>query len=140
MVPAGVLPSGVVSHYQSCLLMLCLSIGHVCWCGVLLSALSSGVVTQYRACRLVWSLTIGDVCWCDVYYYSNRSAITSDISANPMLLSDMPACTVNSTYTQLGSFIQICVFVNGCSSKQGLWFVINPSEMPTCGLPSWTPS
>ena len=49
----------------------------------------------------------------------------------------------------MSSFIHICVFVNCCSIRQGIWSVTNPSSMPTgrvllpriciiCWLPSWT--
>ena len=40
------LPAGMVSHYQLCLLVWCLTIIH------------------YRSCLLVWYLTISHACWC----------------------------------------------------------------------------
>ena len=58
------MPSGVVPHYQLCLLVWCLIIGHAFWCGASLSAVPAGVVPHYRACLLVWCLTIGYAFWC----------------------------------------------------------------------------
>ena len=69
-VPAGVvpyyksMPSGVVLHYQPCLLVWCLTIGNAFWC-----------VSRYQLCLLVlylliksyllvWCFTISHVCWC----------------------------------------------------------------------------
>ena len=47
--------------------------------------------------------------WC----YSYSGAITSGMSADPVPLTDMPACTVQNYQTcMLGLFIQIHVFVN----------------------------
>ena len=42
------IPAGVVSHYQPCLLMWCLTI-----------TMPSSVVHHYQPCLLVWCLTIG---------------------------------------------------------------------------------
>ena len=90
--------------------------------------------------------------WLQVWCYLYRGAIISDMSADPVLLSDMPACTAQFYQTgMLGTFIQICVFVKCCSIRQGIWSVTNPSDMPTGGVPlpqvcktcrllSWTPS
>ena len=90
--------------------------------------------------------------WLQVWCYSYRGVITSDISADPVPLSDMPACTVQLYQTcMLGSFIQIHVFVKCCSVRQGIWYVTNPPDMPTgkvrlpwafktYQLPAWTPS
>ena len=78
------MPSGMVPHYQLCLLLWCLTIGHVFWCGASLSAISAGVVItigdifwcgtslsgmhadvvpHYRPCLLAWYLTIDHACW-----------------------------------------------------------------------------
>ena len=78
------MPSGLAPHYHSCLLVCCLTIGHVFWWGASLSAMSSGVVTTicyafscgaslsalpvgvvplYIPCLLAWYLTLGQVCW-----------------------------------------------------------------------------
>ena len=133
--------------------------------------MSSGVVPHYRPCLLAWYLTIGHACWSvlhfnrhfdqsvqreevllQVWCYSYRGAITSDMSADPVPLSDMPACTVQLYQTyMLGSFIQIHVFVKCFTIRQGNWYVTNPPDMPTgkvllprvCKtyqLPAWTPS
>ena len=46
------------------------------------------------------------------------------MSADPVPLSDMPACTVQLYQTcMLGSFIQIHVFVKCFSIKQEIWYV-----------------
>ena len=142
--------------------MCSLNIGYACWCGASLSAMPSGVVPHYRSCLLVfvphyqpyllvWCLTIGHACWSNatatdsftsrvkmeegwlqVWWYSYRGAITSDMSADPVPLLDMPDCTVQLYQTyMLGSFIQVRVFANCCSIMHGIWSVTNPSDMPT---------
>ena len=50
---------GMVSHYQPCLLVCCLTKGHTLRCGASLSAMPAGAVPHYRPCPLVWCLTIG---------------------------------------------------------------------------------
>ena len=163
--------SGVVAHCWPCLLMWCLSIGRACWCGTSLSAMHVGVVPHYRPCLLTWYLTIGHACWsvpistdillveCRWKKYSYKSvadlyrgAITSDMSADLVPLSNMPACTAQLYQTcMLASFIQIRVFIKCFSISQGIWSVTNLSDMHTgkvplqqvckaCQLPSWTPS
>ena len=57
------MPSGVVSHYQPCLLVCCPTIGHAFWCGVLSSTMPVGVVPHYRQCLLAWHLAIGHAFW-----------------------------------------------------------------------------
>ena len=64
--------------------------------------------------------------WLQVWCYSYRGAITSNMSANPVLLSDMPACTVQLYQTcMLGSFIQIHMFVKCFSIRQAIRYVAN---------------
>ena len=79
----------MVPHYQPCLLLWCLTIGHVFWCGASLSAISAGVVItigdtfwcgtslsgmhvgvvpHYRPCLLAWYLIISHFCWCGDHY------------------------------------------------------------------------
>ena len=130
------MPSGVVPHYQLCLPVCCLTIGHACW--------SIATATEILLVERKWK----DGVWC--YLYSG--AIIPDMSADTVPLSDMPACTVQFNQTcMLGSFIQICEFVKCCSIKEGIWSVTNPNDMPTCRvllplvcktcrLPSRTPS
>ena len=207
--------AGMVSHYQPCLLMWCLTINHATWCGALLLVVPADVVLHYRSCLLVWYLTISYACWCGAslyrpcllvwclttghafwcgaslqnvtvgvvphyrpcllvrwhcnqhftirvrveegwlqfccYYY--RGAITSDMAADPVSLSDMPACTFNSIRHAcwVHLFRYVCVFVKSFSIRQEIWYVTNPPDMPTgkvplprvcktCQLPSWTPS
>ena len=70
--------------------------------------------------------------WLQVWCHSYRGAITSDMFADPVPLSDMPACTVQFYQTcMLGSFIQIHIFVKCFSIRQEIWYVTNPSDMPT---------
>ena len=58
--------------------------------------------------------------------------ITSDMFADPVPLSDMPACTVQLYQTyMLGSCIQIHVFVKCFSIRREIWYVTNPPDMST---------
>ena len=57
------MPSDVVPHYQPCLLVRCITIGHAFFSGASLSVLPAGVVPHYRLCLLVWYLTINHACW-----------------------------------------------------------------------------
>ena len=78
--------------------------------------------------------------------------ITSDMCADLVPLSDMPACTVQLYQTcMLGSFIQIHMFVKCFSIRQEIWLNTNPPDIPTgkvrlprvctlCQLPACTPS
>ena len=50
-------------HYQPCLLVCCLTIGHAFWCSTSSSTMPAGVVPHYRPCLLAWYLTIGHVFW-----------------------------------------------------------------------------
>ena len=111
------MPVGVVPHYRPCLLVRCLIIIHVFWCGAhfscgaSLSALPVDVVSHCRPCLLALYLTKGQACWSiatatnillvkcrwkkdGVWYYLYSGAIISDMSADRVPLSDMPACTV----------------------------------------------
>ena len=40
---------GAVPLYRSCLLVLCLTVGHALWCGASLYAMPAGVVTSISA-------------------------------------------------------------------------------------------
>ena len=152
--------SGVVPRYLLCLLVCCLTIGHVFWCGASLSAMPSDVVFHYRQCLLAnchcnrhfTSQVEMEERWLQVWCNLYRGVIISDMSADPVPLSDMPVCKVQLYQTcTLGTFIQIRVFVKCCSARQGTWSITNPSDMPngrvllprvckTCRLPSWIPS
>ena len=67
--------------------------------------------------------------WLQVWY---REAITSDMFADPVPLSDMPACTVQPYQTcMLGSFIQIHVFVKCFSIRRDICYVTNQPDMST---------
>ena len=70
--------------------------------------------------------------WLQVRCYSYRGAITSDTSADPVPLSDMPAFTVQLYQAcLLGSYIQIHVFVKCFCIRQDIRYVTNPPDMPT---------
>ena len=56
--------SGMVAHYQPCLLVWCFIRGHAFWFGTSLLAMPVGVVPHYRSCLLVWCLTVGHAFWC----------------------------------------------------------------------------
>ena len=53
------MPSGMVPHYQPCLMVCCLTIGHAFWCSASSSTMPVGMVPHYRPCLLAWYLTIG---------------------------------------------------------------------------------
>ena len=94
--------SVVLPHYRACLLVWCLIINHACWCGSSIRTMPVGVVLHYEPC-----LPVNCHCnqhftsrvqmeeewlqvWCNLY----RGAIISDMSDNPMPLSDMPSSTM----------------------------------------------
>ena len=80
-----------------------LTIGSACW--------SIATATDILLVKCRWKKDGG---WC--YLYSG--AIISDMSADTVPLSDMPACTVQLYQTcMLGSFIQIREFVKCCSIR-----------------------
>ena len=56
------LPACMVSHYQPCLLVWSLTIGHAFWCDASLSTITIGVVPNYRPCLLV-------SCHCNQHFY-----------------------------------------------------------------------
>ena len=73
--------AGIVLLYLLYLLVGCLTISHVCWYGVSLSAMPAGVVPHFvmpsgvvphcRPCLLVWCLTISHACWRGTYTISH---------------------------------------------------------------------
>ena len=68
--------------------------------------------------------------WLQVWCYLYRGVITSDMTADPMPISDMIACIAQLRHTcMIGSFIQISVFVMCCSIRQGI------SDIPTGRMP-----
>ena len=70
--------------------------------------------------------------WLQVWCHSYRGAIPSDMSADLVPLSDLPACTMQLYQTNmLGSFILIHVFVKCFSIRQEILYVTNPQDMPT---------
>ena len=124
----------MVPHYQPCLLVWCLTLGRVSWCGASLSAVHVGPMALQRT--FVTSRVQMKEVWLQGLCYFCRGAITSDMSADPVPLSDMLDCTVQLYQTcMLDSFIQTRMFVQCCSIMQGVWFVTNPSDMPICNVP-----
>ena len=136
---------------------------HALSCGASLSALPVGVVPHLRPCMLAWYLNIGHACWSiaillvkcrwkkdGVWCYLYSCAIISDMSADTVTLSDMPACIVQLfQICMLVAFIHIVCKMLLYQVK--IWSVINPSDMPTgrvllprvcktCWLPSWASS
>ena len=91
------------------------------------------MVSHYQPFLLVWCLTISRVCRYGVSLSAMPAgAGASDMSVDPVPLSDVPACTVQLYQTcMLGSFIQIHVFVKCFSIRQEIWYVTNPPDMPT---------
>ena len=69
----------------------------------------SGVVPQYRLCLVLTNGVQMEEGWLQVRCYSYRGAITSDMSSDPVSLSDMHVSVVQLQACMLGSFIQICV-------------------------------
>ena len=57
--------ASLTAHLQPCLLVCCLTIGHAIWCGASLEAMPSGVMPHYQPYLLVCCLTIGHAfcCW-----------------------------------------------------------------------------
>ena len=60
LIPA---PVCMASHYQPCLLVWSLTIGHAFWCDASLSAMPSGVLSHHRPRLLAWSQIIKDDHW-----------------------------------------------------------------------------
>ena len=117
------MPSGVVPHYQPCLLVCCLTIGHAFWCGASSSTMPVSVGPHSRPCLLAWYLTIGHCnqhftsrvqmeegrlqVWCFLY----RGTITSEMSADLVPLSDMPSCTMQLLSNMHAGFINTSTHV-----------------------------
>ena len=57
------MPNGVVLLYLLYLLVWCLTISHVCWYGISLSAVSAGMVSHYQPCLLVSCFIIDHAFW-----------------------------------------------------------------------------
>ena len=164
------MPSGLMPHYQPCLLVCCLTIGHAFWCCASSSTMPVGVVPHDRPCLLVWYLTIchafckchcnqhftsrvqTEEGWLQVWCYLYSGAIISDMSDNPVPLLDMPSCTTQLLSDMHAGFMNSSTHV--CKVllyRQGIWSVTNPPDMPrgmmplaqgckTFQVPSWTPS
>ena len=123
---------------------VCLTIGHAFWCSGSLSAKPAGVLPHYRPCLLVWWLFISLACWCvsslkfmhsDVHTHYQPMmiiiAITSDMSADPVPLSDMPACVVK--------LHQTCPLVRCLVINRACWCCVSLSAMHSGGLCHYWP-
>ena len=55
--------SGVLIHCRLCLLVWWLTLGHICWCSIALSAMPVDMVPHNRPCLLECYLIIGHSCW-----------------------------------------------------------------------------
>ena len=64
------IPACMVSHYQPCLLVWSLNIGHAFWFDASLSAMPSGVLSNHRPRLLAWSLIIDHAHWCGASLYA----------------------------------------------------------------------
>ena len=121
------MPSVVVPHCRPCLLVWCLTIGHACWCGTSLSAMSVVVVPQYRPCLLAWYLNIGHACWAvaivqPIFYWEKdgykSGATCTEVPLHQICLLIrryshiclLVQCNSNQTCIP-GSFIQMRIFV-----------------------------
>ena len=110
------MPSGGVPHYQLCVLVCCLTIGHALFCNVSLSTVPIGVLPH---CNRYFTSQLQIEGLLPVWHYLYRGAITSDMSADLVPLSDSTACTVYLCQTSiLGSFIQIRMFVKASDLLQ----------------------
>ena len=45
--------------------------------------------------------------WLQVWFYMYKGAIIADMSADPVSLSDMPACTVQQTWGELLRIVMV---------------------------------
>ena len=68
----------MVSHYQPCLLVWCLTIGHACSCGASLYIMPFGVVPHNQPCLEAWCLTIGLVFWCGASLLAMPSGVVAN--------------------------------------------------------------
>ena len=94
------MPDGVVPHYQQCLLVCSLSIGHACWRGTSIEVMPAGPLPHCNR-YFTGRVQMGEG-WLQVWCYLYRGAITSDMTAESVPLSHMPACTVQ--------LYQTCIF------------------------------
>ena len=84
--------AGLVPHYQQCLYVWCLSIGHACWRGTSILVMPAGPLPQYN--RYLTGLVQMGEGLLQVWCYLFRGAVTSEMSADPVPLSHMPTRTV----------------------------------------------
>ena len=142
-------------HYQPCLLVCCLTIGHAYWCGASSSTMPVGVVPHYRPCLLAWYLTICHAFWSiatainilleecrrkNSGYKSGATCAEAPLYQTCLIIRchSQICLLVQCNYYQicmLGSWIHLRVFVKCCSIKQGIWSVTNPSDIPRGRMP-----
>ena len=134
----------MVSHYQSCLLVWCFTIGPACLCGVLLSAMPAGVgshyrhaclcgvsikvmhssvVLHYQPCLLMLCFVIRHAFWCG-----------TSLSAMPVCggsLQDMPSSVV--------PHCRLCLLVCWLTIGHACWCSIARTPMYVGMVPHYRP-
>ena len=112
----------MVPHYQSCLLVWCHTTGHAFWS----FATAAYIYTSRVQTEVGWLQVCATLTGVPLH----------QTSADPVSLSDMPACTVQLYQTcMLDSFIQLHMCVKCFSIPQGIWSVANPLDMLTVRVP-----
>ena len=104
------MPSGLLPHYRSRLLVWSQLINRARWCGASLEAVH---VCLYGATATdIFTSWVQIEGWLQIWCYLYRGVITSDMFADLVPFSAMPACTVQLSQTCIScSYIQIGVFV-----------------------------
>ena len=105
------MPVGVVPHYRSCLLVWCLTVGHVFWCGDSLYAMPVGVVPHYRPSLLV-CFALQPTFW-KVECRPKRDRYKSGASLTEVLL--------HHTCLLIWCHSQICLLVQCNSIRHACW-------------------
>ena len=102
-------------HYQPCMLVWGITIGHGFCSGASLSAVSVGVVHHYRSCLLVCCLTVSHACW------------------NGASLKAMPSRMVPH-YSRPSLLVWYLTIVG-----HACWCGTSLSAMPVCVVPYYSP-
>ena len=157
--------SGVVPHYQPCLLVSCLTLGHAFWCGASSSTMPFGVIPHYRQCLCAWDLTIYQSFWSIATVINillvecrrEKGGYKSGATCTETCLiirchSDMPSCTMQLLSDMRAGFINSSTHVCKVLLYQARYLVCyKSSDMPTgrmllalgcktCPVPPWMPS
>ena len=141
------IPAGVVSHYQSCLLVWCLllallvcvvsyyqqcllvwglTIDHACLCGVSIKAMHSSVVLHYQPCLLMWCIVIRHAFWCG-----------TSLSAMPMcVVAHYRTCLLSSSVVP---HCRLCLLVCWLTKGHACWCSIAKTPMSVVMVPHYRP-